>query len=374
MIKVLIPFIFAILFLIFNFPAHAQTAPPVPSQKYFRGEVVKVIKEETIHNFGQSNLSQALDVKILEGPKSGEIVKINVGGPIKTSEQKRLKAGDQVIVLELTAGKNVSYSIWDRYRLDLILFALIGFFVLVVIASGAKGFGSILGLIVSVLVLIKFIVPQILAGRDPVLVSIAGAIAIMITTIFLAHGFSKKTTVAVVSTAISLILTGAFALIFVKLTHLSGLGDEAAYSLQLGPQAINLQGLLLGGIIIGALGVLDDVTTTQSAAVFEIKKTDPRLSFSRLFTKAYSVGREHISSLVNTLVLAYAGASLGLFVVFVLNPGNIPFWAILNSETIIEEVVRTLAGSIGLILAVPITTLIASYIATRHYRTTSKES
>lgn len=327
---------------------------------------MRVLDERTTETYGQENLQQTLEVKILEGPKSGKNVKIEVGGAVKTSEQKKLKSDDQIIVLELTVGESVSYSVWDRYRLDLIIFAIIGFFALVILASGVKGFGSVLGLIVSILILLKFIVPQILSGRDPVMVSIAGAIVIMLVTIYLAHGFSRKTTVAVVSTAISLSLTGAFALFFVKVLSLSGMGDEAAYSLQLGQQVINLQGLLLGGIIIGALGVLDDVTTTQSATVFELAKSNTKSDFLELFRKSYNVGREHISSLVNTLVLAYAGASLGLFVIFVLNPGEIPYWVILNTETIIEEVVRTLAGSIGLILAVPITTLLASVVATKY--------
>ena len=218
---------------------------------------------------------------------------------------------------------------------------------------------------ISFVILIGFIVPQILAGRDPLLISIAGSLAIMFITIYLAHGISKRTTSAVISTFISLVLTGILAFAFVKIFHLTGLGDENSYLLQMGNASINPEGLLLGGIIIGALGVLDDITTTQSAAIFELFKLDKKLSVSDLFVKGYTIGREHIASLVNTLILAYAGASLGLFVIFVLNPNQTPVWVILNSEILSEEIVRAIAGSIGLILAVPITTLVASYIAKR---------
>ena len=137
--------------------------------------------------------------------------------------------------------------------------------------------------------------------------------------------------------------------------------------LQISGTNINAQGLLLSGIIIGALGVLDDVTTTQSAAIFEFFKLNKKLSVTDLYMKGYSVGKEHISSLVNTLILAYAGASLALFVIFVLNPNNIPTWVMLNDEMIVEEIVRALAGSIGLVLAVPITTIIAAYVAKKTF-------
>ena len=220
-------------------------------------------------------------------------------------------------------------------------------------------------MIVSVLVILQFIVPQILQGQDPLLVSIAGSLAIMLLTIYLAHGISKRTTVALGATAIALLITGVLSYFFVNITDLTGVGSEDAYLLQFGPASINLKGLLLGGIIIGALGVLDDITTSQSAAVFEIAKANKKLEFMDLIMRGYVVGKEHIASLVNTLVLAYAGASLSLFIIFVLNPSNQPYWVILNSQIIVEEVIRTLAGSIGLVMAVPIATILAAWAATK---------
>ncbi len=336
-----------------------------PKQEYFKAEVTKVIKSGTKDIQNYKNFSQFIEVEIIEGAEKGKKINLENSGSIKTAEQKSLKTGEKIILLKVTNQGNVSYSIWDKYRLNYIYLVIIGFFAVILLFAGIKGIGSILGMIVTFIILLGFIVPQILNGRDPLLISVIGSIIIMLTTIFLAHGISKKTASAVVSTFISLTITGILGFLFVKGFHLSGLGDENNVFLQIGNLQINSQGLLLGGIIIGALGVLDDVTTAQSAAIFELHKLDKKLSITDLFVKGYNIGREHIASVVNTLILAYAGASLGLFVMFVLNPSNTPLWVMLNTDMIAEEIVRAIAGSIGLILAVPITTIIASYIAKR---------
>ncbi|MBI2032391.1 MAG: YibE/F family protein [Candidatus Levybacteria bacterium] len=320
MVKKIIPLLIIFLFLFLVQTTHAQEFKP-PTERYFKAEVIKIIDQGTKDVVGHQNFYQILEVKELEGKNKGKTVRIENAGSPNVREQKSLKVGEKIVALELTdyLGKK-SYSIWDRYRLSFVVFAIIGFFLLVVIVAGFKGVGSIMGMFVSLAILMLFIVPQILKGEDPLLISILGSLIIMVITIYLAHGLSKKTTVAVVSTFLSLIIVGVLGTFFVKFLNLSGLGNEENFMLQLGPSSIKAQGLLLGGIIIGALGVLDDITTTQSAS---------------------------------------------LFILFELNPANSPYWVILNSETIIEEVIRTLAGSIGLILAVPITTVIAAYIAKR---------
>ena len=189
----------------------------------------------------------------------------------------------------------------------------------------------------------------------------------MVTSIYLAHGFTKQTSVAVFSTAITLVITGFLSVLFVRLTNLSGISNEDTSSLLFGgPTAtINYKGLLLGGMIIGFLGVLDDITTGMSATVFELKKVNSKLKFHEIIKSSLNVGVEHISSLVNTLVLAYAGSSLPVFLYLVLNPQGYPVWFMVNSEFIAEEIVRTMVGSIGLLFAVPITTIMASYFVTR---------
>jgi uncharacterized membrane protein len=276
-----------------------------------------------------------------------------------------VKQGDEVVVVALPGVDETIYQIIDQYRLDNVWY-LIGFFFIVVVSlSKWKGVGSIVGMFLSLLLITYFIVPFILKGYDPVIISIVGSAGILISTMYLAHGFSKKTTIAIGSILISLIITGILALLFVHVSKLTGLASDDAYALRFGSfDNLNFKGLLLGGIIIGALGVLDDIATSLTATVFEIRKANTKLSFSQLFESGMEVGKEHVSSLVNTLILAYAGASLPLFLLIVLNPNNYPMWMILNSETMIEEVVRTLAGSLGLIFAVPITAALASYLAT----------
>lgn len=354
-------------------PASAQEPRATPSaqivqptDRYFRGTVLEIIEEGETHIAGYSNFSQQVSVQLDNGGEKGKKVLVEYGGVFNVTSQQKLGPGDKVVVIKSTDIANKStYFIMDRYRLPAVTYIIVGFFLLVFLVGGKKGFGAILGLGISIVVILKFIVPQILAGHDPLLVSIAGALMIMVLTIFLAHGFSKKTAVALGATFVSLVITGVLAVIFVAITRLSGLGSENSYLLQFGPEGFNLQGLLLGGIIIGTLGVLDDITTAQSAAVFELSKANPLLSSVELLKRGMNIGREHVASLVNTLVLAYAGAALSLFILFVLNPTKQPYWVILNSEIIVEEVVRTLAGSIGLTLAVPITTLLACLVAVR---------
>ncbi len=353
------------LLLLFLFPplASAQSAPQT-SQSYMRGTVTAVTKQGT-RTYGEiKNLFQQVSVKITSGRERGKTVSFENGGMLSISRDQLVHPGDKVILSKLTdpAG-HTQYVIYDQYRLPTLLMIIGLFFVLVFIFSGLRGFGATLGLLISLLTIAVFIIPQILAGHDPLTVSITGALFIMITSIYLAHGFSKRTTIAVTATFISLILTGVLAVIFVNLAHLSGLGSDDASMLQVGVKtAINLRGLLLGGVIIGALGVLDDTTTTQAATIFELIKTDPNLSVQQLVHKGFLIGREHIASLVNTLVLAYAGAAMGVFIFIILSlkSGGQPWWVIFNSELIAEELVRTMAGSIGIVLAVPITTYMAA--------------
>ncbi len=344
----------------------AQFVQPV--ERYFRGKVSEVVSTGQTEIAGYTNFNQKLKVQLQNGPQKGKIVDVDYGGVFNVSPQQKLQVGDAIVLTQTTqiTGKT-SYFVMDRYRLPAVTYIIVGFFLLIFLIGGKKGVNAFAGLIICVFVILKFIVPQILAGHDPLFISIAGSFIIMISTIFLAHGFSKKTGVALVSTFFTLMATGILAVLFVSLTRLSGLGTEDSYLLQFGPEGLNLQGLLLGGIIIGTLGVLDDITTAQSAAIFELARANKKFSMTELFSRGMNIGREHVASLVNTLVLAYAGASLSLFILFVLNPTNQPYWVILNSELIIEELVRTLAGSIGLTLAVPLTTILAAFVAFRVY-------
>lgn len=355
-------------------PVHAQTPPPPAKQEFYKGHVDAVTKEGTRTVGGQQNPFQELTVTLTDGPDRGKTIPLENGGLFTLSPSQKVYAGETVILRRTTTqdGK-ATYYVADRYRLPQVAGIFIGFFLLVLLISGKKGLGALLGMLVSLGVIMAFIVPQILNGADPITISIIGAAVILFVTMYLAHGVTRQTTLALSATALSLLLTGIFAVLFVSLAKLSGLGSEDAYSLQQGfGQTINFHGLLLGGIIIGTVGVLDDVTTTQAATINEIAAADPKTTFQELIGKGMRVGREHIASVVNTLVLAYAGASIAVFIYLQigLEQQTQPLWVMLNSEVIMEEVIRTLAGSLGLVLAVPITTVIAAFFAKNEIKIT----
>ena len=353
-----------------QFPAFAQQQVPSATRQegFYKGTVTAIEKDEKQHLGTMINPFQVVTVKVLEGPDAGKSFHLEYGGTFIIHDSQRLQLGDTIIIRRNVnlQSKQISYVIVDKYRLDSILYISLGFFLLVVIISRRKGLGAIIGMLISLLIIFFFIVPQIINGHDPLLISIVGSLIIMVTTIYLAHGFNQQTSVAVLSTFLCLVLTGVLAILFVHLAKLSGLGTEDEYSLLQGfNNTINLQGLLLGGIIIGALGVLDDVTTTQVTTIYTLADANPKYSVRELFEQGMRIGREHISSLVNTLVLAYAGASMTIFIFLQLGIHSHiqPLWVMLNSELITEEVIRTLAGSLGLILAVPITTILAAFFS-----------
>ena len=265
---------------------------------------------------------------------------------------------------EYSTGQPSRYHITDFMRTDGLWILGAIFVALAVLFGRLRGFSSLLGLAISFGILIFFIVPRIAAGDDPVRISIGGALVIMLVTMYLSHGFNLKTTSAICGTAISLIFTGLLAWFALDLVKLTGFGSEDAVYVQIAQGGtINLRGLLLGGIIIGALGVLNDITIGQASAVFEFHDHDPELTADKLFFRVSNIGRDHIAATVNTLVLAYAGASLPLLILFV--TGTDPWGRVINNEIVAQEVVRALVGSIGLIASVPITTWIASLIAVR---------
>ena len=357
-----------ILLLVLFFLTLAPSFSVIKAQEretFYKAEVKNILSQGEKSQFGTLSLYQDLTLQILDGDLKGQKITLIHGESSKLAKSQLVKPGDIVFIVKILGPENtIFYQIADRYRLDRIIQLIILFFVGIIFLSGKKGIGSIIGMLVSLGVIIKYIVPQILAGHNPLVVSIIGCLIIMSTTIYLAHGFSRKTTIALIATFLTLIATGFLSVLFVEITHLTGLGSDTAASLKLGLTSnINFKGLLLGGILIGSLGVLDDVTISLAASVFELAKANPKYTFSDLFTSGLTIGKEHIASLVNTLVLAYAGASLPIFIVIVLNPNSYPLTVILNDGLIIEEVVRTLAGSIGLISAVPLTTFLAANFA-----------
>jgi uncharacterized membrane protein len=252
----------------------------------------------------------------------------------------------------------------DFVRLNSILWLTALFAIAILVISRWKGFRSLLSMALSLWIIIGYIIPHILAGGDPLWVSISGSVVLLAVTLYLTYGWNLKTHSAVLSMVLVLLLTGTLAALFVLVTKLTGSGDEnALFLLQMLNTQINLRGLLLGGMIIGALGVLDDLVTTQASAVFELHHANPSLGFGPLFQSAMRIGQDHVAATVNTLVLAYAGASLPMLLMFSLGRGD--YGMLVNFQLVAEEIVRTLVGSLGLVAAVPLTTVIAILFALR---------
>jgi uncharacterized membrane protein len=255
------------------------------------------------------------------------------------------------------------YSFSDFERRPPMIGLALMFAALVLLTGRWQGLRALGGLAASLAVVVLFVVPAILEGSSPTLVAFFGALAVMFVTLPLAHGIGPKTIAASLGTVASLTLTLTLAHTFIGFTHLSGISSEEALWLRATQGALSLQGLLLAGMVIGALGVLDDLTVSQSSTVMALRRANPKLGFRSLFRSALTVGHDHIAATVNTLVLAYAGASLPVLLIFSL--ANTPLAEAINFEAVAEAIVAMLVGSIGLIAAVPITTALAALLATR---------
>lgn len=334
---------------------YSSAAQENTSDTYTTATVLEVLSSERDDSSGFNRTVQQLLVRLDDGSQA-TMENAEIGG----RENMLLNVGQTVVVEQLVRSDgSVQLLGREPYRLPWVFGLTLAFFLLAIVFAGRTGFTSIIGLGVCIAILAFFVVPSIGNGSNPLVISFVGAVAIACTSLYLAHGFSFRTSVALLSTLVTLTLSLILSIIAVKLTQLTGGGAEETMFLQLGPlQAVNLRGLLLGGIVIGALGVLDDITTTQTTAINELKRANPRMSRVALYRSGIAIGREHIASLVNTLALAYAGASLPLLLLF-WSDANAPWWVILNNESLVEEIVRTLVGSMTLTLAVPISTWLA---------------
>lgn len=330
-----------------------------------RAEVTQIIEEGEIDMGGHKQTYQIARVNILSGEYAGIVMEIDYGKRQIRSDDYLLSVGDKVMVSISKTPENVVNAYFvDFVRTTPILWLTGIFSIAIILISRWKGFRAILSMAFSLYVIIGYIIPHILVGEDPLLVSIIGSIILLGVTLYLTYGWNLKTHASVLSMILVLLLTGALSALFVVFTKLNGTGDEnVMFLMQLMETPINLRGLLLGGMIIGALGVLDDLVTTQSSAVFELHHANPKFGFRDLYNSAMRIGQDHVAATVNTLVLAYAGASLPMLLMFSLARGDYGY--LVNFSFIAEEIVRTLVGSLGLIAAVPLTTAIAILFAQR---------
>jgi uncharacterized membrane protein len=344
---------------LFNRPQLPEEGFSTFGSQTVRAEVTQIIEEGVIDLGGRQQPYQIARVNILEGQYAGIIMEIDYGKRQVRSDDYRLAPGDQVIVSISKSPDNVVSAYFVDYVRVRPLAWLLGVFVVsILLISRWKGLRSILGMLFSLFVIIEYIIPNILAGEDPLRVSIIGSMLLLGVTLYLTYGWTRKSHAAVLGMILSLILTGGLAALFIVVARLNGSGDEnTMFLMQTMSAPINLRGLFLGGLIIGALGVLDDLVMTQASAVFELHHANPALGFRGLYNSAMRIGQDHVAATVNTLVLAYAGASLPMFLMFTLGHGDYGY--LVNFAVIAEEIVRTLVGSLGLIAAVPLTTVIA---------------
>ncbi|MDP3244228.1 MAG: YibE/F family protein [bacterium] len=342
----------------------AQVNPEQKNEEIFKARVVEIIEQKsTPRDDGSVSIQQKLKLKGLEGNwKDKEIIFDGTEFDILSASE--YKIGNKILVnYSPGLGGEENFYVIGFSRTNPI-FWLAFLFALIVIAIGRlKGLRALIVLLLTFLIILKFIIPKILSGSDPLLISIIGSFFILILAVYITEGFKRTSTIAIFSILISLIITGLLSVWFSAITKLTGFAsEEAVYLVGLAGGNINIKGLLLAGIIIGALGVLDDVIISQVALVRELKMTKPELTKSQIYHQAMRVGISHLSSMVNTLFLAYAGASLPLLILFsIKQPPFLTFNQVIDNEMIATEIVRTFTGSIGLVLAVPIATFLSAW-------------
>ncbi|HKM19897.1 MAG TPA: YibE/F family protein [Candidatus Dojkabacteria bacterium] len=330
--------------------------------KYMNGKITEIVEEKEIEHkeTKEKQLYQKIKILVTKGDKKGEEI-ISENGTQPMGHTNKYRVGDEILISQMIdAEGNEIYYIVDYIRTKSlgILFAI--FTVLAVLVGRKKGFLSLLSMALSFLIIFVFLLPQIEQGKDPILITILTSMIIIPITFYLSHGFNKKTTIAIVGTIIALIITGILSVIFSNLVHLSGAESEEVLFLQgMNNTTYNLKGLLLAGILIGTLGIMDDITISQTSIVHQLYDLKKDISTKELFKRSLELGRDHIASMINTLILVYAGASMPLLLLFLSDDRT--FSEVISLEVVSTEIVRTLVGSIGLILAVPITTYLACY-------------
>ena len=296
--------------------------------------------------------------RLNQGPDKHKTTSIDF--PVSPTTPKLTKGDGVVLSYEPRADPGFRYQYSDRQRRPVLLWLAVIFAVAVVALGRLRGIAALVGLAASIVVLLTFVLPAILDGRSPVLVAVFGASAIAYLALYLANGFNTRTTVALLGTLSALALTVLLASVFTSLAQLSGFASEEALLVKIGQHGLDLSGVVLGGMVIGALGALDDMTVTQASAVWELRSANPQLTRSSIFRSAMRIGRDHVASTVNTLALAYAGAALPLLILFVQSRQSLG--TVANSETVATEILSALVGSVGIVASVPLTTWLASRV------------
>lgn len=322
---------------------------------------VSEVKSAEIISQNQNDFFQTTTQELtLENDKK---VQYSVSGDTQSTEQQLIEDNQNIITFNDATTTQI--SVVDQYRLPGLVLLLISFLIITLFFTGKETLYSFLSLSMTIVILLT-IIQAIFNGTSPLLATIAGCLAIGTVSIYIAHGFNTKTHLSTASIVTTLLFTLLVSLLFTQISNLTGVGSESSFYLANSNINIDLKSLLLAGILVGTLGVLDDITTSQIATIHEIHDANPKLSFHELYDRGLNVGKTHITSLINTLVLAYAGGSLPLLLLLYTDP-SVPTWVTLNQEFFAEEIIRTLIGSMSLVIAVPISTLLAAkYYSKKH--------
>ena len=362
-------FVFVIIGVIANLPQGnifklEGNLDAVEGSEYVLAEVVGELNKDCVGIPQSPETNQVVTCEIYEANyESSQGIQTTIEFEFdSTNTNYKLSEGSKVQLLRIPANEYDSevFLFMDVDRTGLLIIVALIFSIITLIIGKLRGLGAIVGLISTFFVLLTFLLPSLLEGKDPLTIAVISSCGLVLFLLYIAHGISIRTSVAVLGTLFGIILTAILSTIVISFGNFSGISSDDDFLLS-GVTAIRLDGLLLAGIIFASVGVLNDVTVTQASSVWEIKNSNPKLSIFELFRSGMRIGRDHIASTVYTLLFTYTGAALPtLLLIFI---SDRPTQFILSSEAISQEIVRTLVGSIGLVLAVPITTILAAVLA-----------
>lgn len=349
-------------------PDNIQLEQHISEEIMLRAKVLKVEQQQTTEDLGgffggQEESRQLVTIEITSQPFQGQVMQIPHIIVNQPKYDIRVNPGDKVILFcELVDGQITSAFISDYARDTALKYLLLAFAAVMIIFGGIKGFKSLISLAVTGVAIIFVLLPAILAGYNPIMLTILTCAVVTAITLVLIGGISIKTISAFIGTVGGVIIAGILAVIAGTAAQLTGFSEDEMYMLQFIPQGVDFdyRGLLFAGMIIGALGAVMDVGMSIASALEEIKKANRNISVRKLITAGMNVGRDIMGTMSNTLILAYTGSALPLMLVFMAH--DIPYLKIINLDVIATEVVRALAGSIGLIISVPITAVVAGVL------------
>src|SRR4051794_31494573 len=332
-----------------------------PGQTYPEATVVSLETYDCSPDPGTPRECGTAVMNVSEGVSAGDFVQVDLAAEVVSAG---VQVGDQLVLSRDpgTDGGQPSYAFQDFARGTPIVVLALAFALIVGAVARLRGLLALLGLGFAFAVLLQFMLPALLDGGSPVWVSLTGASAIMFVVLYLAHGFSARTTTALVGTLFGLALSAVLGAVAVAVTQLTGFNNEESVQLLQFDPTLDFSGLVLAATVVAGLGILNDVTITQASAVWQLHEAAPGMAWQDLFRRGMAIGRDHIASTVYTIVFAYAGAALPLLLLFEIYQR--PFWTVLTGEEVGSELIRTLVGGIALVLAVPVTTLVGALVAT----------